>query len=566
MERWLTQRMSSGLGARPGREDGICANVDFPTPRRLITEAVAAASGLEEDAWLPERSVWPLLEVVDESLSELWLQALAAHLGGNPARRFATVRHIADLFDRYALHRPEMVRAWGEGDDAGIPDDAAWQAELFRRLRARIDQPDPAERLRHACARLREEPSLADLPPRLSLFGLTRLPRGYVDVLAALAAGRDVHLFALHPSPALWEKVAAHPKAHPPQGGRDGGAARQPAARLVGPRQPRAAARPRRLRRPPPRHRPDRRLAAAPAPGRRPHRRGAEHRAGRQHPDPLLPRPRPPGRGPQGRDPARARRGPDARAARRDRDVPRHRDVRAADPGHLRHGRRVGAARPPRRPLAAPDQPRARRRRPPARARRRAPHRLPGARPRGPRARPPPLRLRRRRRRPAGGVGARQRHPLGARRRPPRPLPARAHAERHVARRARPPAARRGHDRGRAPAVRARAAARRRRERHDRPRRPLRRADRPPALRGRRAQRGRSRSTSGRRRSGMPPTRSPPPRRATPGSAPSSSGCSTTWWTRPPATPPSWRSRRSAPCSPTASRAARRARTSAPAT
>jgi exodeoxyribonuclease V gamma subunit len=212
MERWLTQRMSAGLGASPGRGDGVCANVDFPTPRRLIDEAVAAAAHLEDDPWLPERSVWPLLEVVDESLGELWLQSLAGHLEGHPARRFATVRHIADLFDRYALHRPSMVRAWSQGDDAGIPADAAWQAELFRRLRRRIGQPDPAERLEHACARLREDPALADLPPRLSLFGLTRLPRGYVDVLRALAAGRDVHLFALHPSPALWEKVAASPK------------------------------------------------------------------------------------------------------------------------------------------------------------------------------------------------------------------------------------------------------------------------------------------------------------------------------------------------------------------
>jgi exodeoxyribonuclease V gamma subunit len=212
MERWLTQRMSSGLGARPGREDGICANVDFPTPRRLIDEAIAAAAGLEEDPWLPERSVWPLLEVVDSSLGELWLQSLAAHLGGHPGRRFATVHHLAGLFDRYALHRPDMVRAWTAGDDAGIPADAAWQAELFRRLRERIGRPDPAERLAHACARLREQPDLADLPPRLGVFGLTRLPRGQVDVLEALAAGRDVHLFALHPSPALWEKVARSPK------------------------------------------------------------------------------------------------------------------------------------------------------------------------------------------------------------------------------------------------------------------------------------------------------------------------------------------------------------------
>ena len=25
------------------------------------------------------------------------------------------VRHLADLFDRYALHRPQMVRAWARG-------------------------------------------------------------------------------------------------------------------------------------------------------------------------------------------------------------------------------------------------------------------------------------------------------------------------------------------------------------------------------------------------------------------------------------------------------------------
>jgi exodeoxyribonuclease V gamma subunit len=211
MERWLTQRLSAGLGTTEGRGDGVCANVDFPSPRRLIDEAVAAAAGLDDDPWLPERAVWPLLDVVDASLAELWLQALAAHIGGNPGRRFATVRHIADLFDRYALHRPEMVRAWTAGDEGGVPDDAAWQAELFRRLQQRIGEPNPAERLARACARLRDHPELADLPPRLNVFGLTRLPRGHVDVLKALAAGRDVHLFALHPSPALWEKVATRP-------------------------------------------------------------------------------------------------------------------------------------------------------------------------------------------------------------------------------------------------------------------------------------------------------------------------------------------------------------------
>src|SRR4051794_14448346 len=153
MERWLAQRMSAALGASPGREDGVCANVDFPTPRRLVADAVAAASGIdpETDPWLPERAVWPLLELLDES----WPHALA-----EPANRFATARHLAGLFDRYALHRPELVREWAAGADGGVPDDAAWQPPLWRRLRDRIGLAGPAERVDAACAQVAAEPEL----------------------------------------------------------------------------------------------------------------------------------------------------------------------------------------------------------------------------------------------------------------------------------------------------------------------------------------------------------------------------------------------------------------------
>jgi exodeoxyribonuclease V gamma subunit len=210
MERWLTQRMSTSLGATPGRADGVCANVEFPSPRRLVGDAIAAASGIEpeDDPWLPERAVWPLLEVIDASLAEPWLHTLARHLSTDPgdvrrARRFSVALHLAELFDRYALHRPDMVLAWASGDDDG------WQAELWRRLRARIDIPSPAERLAPACGQLEAEPGLLELPQRISLFGLTRLPAGHLRILQALAVNRDVHLFLLHPSPALWERIAA---------------------------------------------------------------------------------------------------------------------------------------------------------------------------------------------------------------------------------------------------------------------------------------------------------------------------------------------------------------------
>ena len=208
IERWLAQRLAHRLGAAGGRGDGVCAHVAFPAPGEVVAAAVGAATGSSPDAdpWHPARAVWPLLEVVDGCVDEPWCAPLAAHLAGARGR-FAAAAHLAALFDGYAAHRPELLDAWRSGDDADVPADLAWQPELWRRLRARIGAPDPAERLTAAVAALEREPGLAELPPRLSLFGPTRLPAHHLAVLAALARHRDVHLWLPHPSPALWSRM-----------------------------------------------------------------------------------------------------------------------------------------------------------------------------------------------------------------------------------------------------------------------------------------------------------------------------------------------------------------------
>ncbi|HYA68707.1 MAG TPA: exodeoxyribonuclease V subunit gamma, partial [Acidimicrobiales bacterium] len=219
VERWLGQRLSTRLGTGRGGADGVCANIVFPFPGSLVAGVTAKVCGItpEDDPWPPERSVWPLLAIVDDNLEEPFLAPLRRHLealsggAGARVRRFAAVRRLADLFDRYAVNRPDMLEAWAAGKagwGAGGDDDEAWQAELWRRLLARIGVAGPAERYVEAAARLAEDAGLLDLPPRLSIFGLTRLPASHLSVLRALAEARDVHLFLLHPSPALWAKVA----------------------------------------------------------------------------------------------------------------------------------------------------------------------------------------------------------------------------------------------------------------------------------------------------------------------------------------------------------------------
>ncbi len=229
VERWLTQRLATRLGAAAGGADGVCAGISFPSTRRLVARALGEREGSTvADPWRPEHAVWPLLRVLDASRGEVWSEVLWRYLGdrANSAagptaadtarggRRWSTARHLAGLFARYAAARPAMLLGWAagrdvDGEDRPLGPDRVWQAELWRRLRAEIGQPGPAERTDVGSAALRVDPSTSDLPERVSLFGPTRIEPQQVTVLAALAAGRDVHLWLPHPSPALWSGLAA---------------------------------------------------------------------------------------------------------------------------------------------------------------------------------------------------------------------------------------------------------------------------------------------------------------------------------------------------------------------
>ena len=220
VERWLTQRLSGVLGALPGGADGVAANIDFPSPARLVDEVLAAATGAtaDTDPWHSARVLWTLLDVVDDSLGEPWAAVLARHLGDGDetghriGRRYGTAAHLAELFRGYGDQRPEMLVDWAAGRDtdgtgAALPPDLTWQAMLWRALRERIGTPSPAERLEPACDLLRSRPAIVDLPDRISVFGPTRLTTAQLVVLDALAANREVHLWVPHPSPAMFDAL-----------------------------------------------------------------------------------------------------------------------------------------------------------------------------------------------------------------------------------------------------------------------------------------------------------------------------------------------------------------------
>ncbi len=213
-QRWLRLELSRHLGASGGgRTDGVAANLDMLFPRRFEAAVLAPGVDSDTDPWKLERVAWAVMEVL-EGATDAKLGPLRTAVPG--ATRWGRARRVADLFDRYIYHRPEMIRRWTGGDDVDstgrpLAGRDAWQAYLWRLVRARIATPSPAETRPERLRALRDGDCPAEVPGRVCLFGLSTLPggAGFLELAEALGATRDVHLLFRDVSPAASRKVVS---------------------------------------------------------------------------------------------------------------------------------------------------------------------------------------------------------------------------------------------------------------------------------------------------------------------------------------------------------------------
>jgi exodeoxyribonuclease V gamma subunit len=206
MQRWLSLELARHLGsAGPGAHDGIAANIEFAYPGSLRLRVLEAGRAADDpDPWLVDHLVWAILAIADHHATNPQLTPLTTIPPGGS--RYSTARRIADLFDRYHVHRPQMIRHWAAGrplDDSGrpLPDHHLWQPRLWQLVRQQLPIPSPPERMPELLEQVRTGALALDLPPRLVLFGLTTLPggTGFLDLVHAVTAQHDLHLFLLEP-------------------------------------------------------------------------------------------------------------------------------------------------------------------------------------------------------------------------------------------------------------------------------------------------------------------------------------------------------------------------------
>ncbi len=200
MRRWVTLQLADRLGC--------AASLYMPFPgafgHRLAEAADAAPhpappGGYEDSPFGRDALTWRIDDALDALLPLKGFAPLRAYLADGDARkRHQLCARVANLFDDYQIYRPDLLLAWEAGKDPVKCDDAAWQAELWRRL----TREAPADHLARRFERLIESLETCaappkGLPPRLAVFGVTTLPPVFIRLLRGLARFVEVSLYVV---------------------------------------------------------------------------------------------------------------------------------------------------------------------------------------------------------------------------------------------------------------------------------------------------------------------------------------------------------------------------------
>ena len=219
MERWLRHQLAMRLEAR------ICANVNFPFPAQILSQALAALEqGLAPheveaepapDPWRPEVLVWAIVDILPGLLAEeadtvtAPLRNFLPHASGSvEATEFGLAWELANLFDRYVTFRPMQALEWSRGRVAhDLPPALAWQPRLWSALGEHLGGFDHgARRWDKALGKRGPRTRIFDQP--LRIFGISSLPPAFMERLGAISRHDEVDLFVLSPSSRYWADLS----------------------------------------------------------------------------------------------------------------------------------------------------------------------------------------------------------------------------------------------------------------------------------------------------------------------------------------------------------------------
>ena len=198
MGRWLSLQLSRRLG--------ICANVAFPLPAGYIWQLLRQLLDdvPERDCFQPALIQWWLFDRLGKKLPTKGFAPVQTYLkSADELMRFQLAGEIANCFDQYLVYRPDWIKSWQE-DRTAVPGDL-WQATLWRELVADQQEAHWVDLQQRLVNAVRTDGINQDrLLERVSLFALSSLSPGYLEILNLAAQWMDIHLYLLNPAEGHW--------------------------------------------------------------------------------------------------------------------------------------------------------------------------------------------------------------------------------------------------------------------------------------------------------------------------------------------------------------------------
>lgn len=192
MANYLKRELGRRLGDS-GKNNGIVANVNFMYPRELINATPTMPTGVSKSPWDATRLTWSIMSLINSNV----LKSLPKSFATTP---LTSARRTAELFDRYASHRPEMLRGWADGHKYDVSSNGTqdWQVEVFKLLNAHLRDVPESQRSVVDFDSFVNSLNRDSLPQRISFFGIQALSRAALDVITALDAVTDVAVYWLY--------------------------------------------------------------------------------------------------------------------------------------------------------------------------------------------------------------------------------------------------------------------------------------------------------------------------------------------------------------------------------
>jgi exodeoxyribonuclease V gamma subunit len=192
MASYLKRELSIRLGD-PGKNNGVVANIDFIYPRELINATSEMPVGVSKSPWDATRLSWSIMSLIRKGSHF----SLPKSFQSSP---LSSARRVAELFDRYASHRPEMLRGWADGHKYDVAANATqdWQVDVFHALQHHLSNTPQSQRSVIDLDAFASSIQSESLPQRISVFGVQALSRAALDVVQALDRLIDVAVYYLY--------------------------------------------------------------------------------------------------------------------------------------------------------------------------------------------------------------------------------------------------------------------------------------------------------------------------------------------------------------------------------